>query len=215
MKQIIFAVGLILVFSFSVFAQNENLVCPKIEVVGGGVINPGEPMNFSVKVGDEAKDLNLEYQWTASEGKIIEGQGTSSIKIDITGLANVNVTATIEIKGFPENCRNVSSETGSVVICYRSRLFDEYEKLPAGKIKAKVNELFVLLGSEPNYQGYIINYGTDKEITVLEKQIRDAITFLKYDANRVTVIRGGSNPNGEGVFTKVWIVPPGADNPQP
>ena len=215
MKQIIITTILVLIFSFSAFAQDKNSLCPKIEVVGGGVINPGEPMNFSVKVGDEAKNLNLEYTWTASEGKIIEGQGTSSIKIDITGLAGVNVTATVEIKGFPANCPNILSETGSLVVCSRSRLFDEYEKLSAGKIKAKIAELFVLLGNEPNSQGYLINYGTDKEIAVREKQISNAITFLKYDASRVTVIRGGSNPNGGGISTKVWIVPPGADNPQP
>jgi len=31
----------------------------------------------------------------------------------------------------------------------------------------------------------------------------------------VTVVRGGANPQGAGVWTKVWIVPPGADNPNP
>ena len=70
------------------------------------------------------------------------------------------------------------------------------------------------LGSEPNSQGYIINYGTDKEIAAREKQITKAINFRKYDSSRVTVVNGGANPNGAGVNTKVFVVPPGAANPQ-
>jgi hypothetical protein len=213
MKQIIFATIFGMVFSFSAFAQAEISPCPAIEVSGGGVINPDEPMSFSVRVGDEAKNPNLEYQWTASQGKIIEGQGTSSIKIDMTGLANVNITATVEIKGFPANCENTSSETGSVVVDYRATLIDEYRQLSNNKVKAGMNNLFLKLDKEKYSQGYIINYGTDRQIAVREKQIVKAIAFRKYDASRITIVRGGANRDGGGVLTRVWIIPPGADNP--
>lgn len=214
MKQIIFATILCLVFSFSVFAQNERSPCPTIEVVGGG-INPDETMSFSVKVGDEAKNLNLEYKWTVSQGKIIEGQGTPSVKIDTTGLSDVNITANIEIKGLPENCAKTDSEIGSVIICYREILFDQYGKLSANKIKERIQNLYNELGNNPNSQGYIINYGTDKEIAIREKQITKASSLVRLDPIRLTIVSGGSNPNGAGVWTKVWIVPPGTDNPQP
>jgi len=206
---------LALIFSVSAFAQNENKPCPTIDVSGGGVISLDEPMSFSVKVSDEAKNLDLKYQWTTSQGKIIEGQGTPSIKIDITKLANINITATIEIEGLPENCANADSETGSVIICYRHRLFDEYEKLPYSHIQARISNLYAELGNNSTAQGYIINYGTDKEIATREKQIRKAITSLTLDSSQISIVNGGANPNGAGVWTKIRIVPPGADNPQP
>lgn len=94
-------------------------------------------------------------------------------------------------------------------------MIDEFGKLPADEVKARVDALYITLGNNPNAQGYIINYGTDKEVAAREKQIRDAISFRKYDPSRVTMVRGGANPNGAGVWTKFWIVPPGADNPNP
>jgi hypothetical protein len=42
------------------------------------------------------------------------------------------------------------------------------------------------------------------------------IAFKKYDMTRVTFIKGGTNPSGErGIWTKLWIVPPGAAVPTP
>jgi hypothetical protein len=203
-------------FGLSVFAQNEITPCPEIDV-SGGEVNPEilMSMSFSVNVGDEAKNLKLEYKWTVSHGKMIEGQGTPSIKIDTNGLNDVNITATVEIKGLPENCANTDSETGSAVICYRVRLFDEYGRLSTGEFKARLENLYVELGNNPNFQGYVIIYGTDKEIADRERQIAKAISFLKLDASRVTVVSGGANPNAAGIWTKVWVVPPGVDSPQP
>jgi len=217
MKQIFFAVILALVFSVLTFAQSEKSPCPEIDVSidANELFNLTEPMLFSVKVGDEAKNLSLEYAWTVTQGKIIEGQGTPSIKVDIAGLNDLNITATVEIKGLPKNCAKIASETGSVVIDYRAKLFNEYGKLSANKIREHLKSLYVELGNNSKFKGYIINYGTDTEIAIREKQIRKARNFLKYDASRITIVNGGSNPNGTGVWTKVWIVPPGADNPQP
>jgi len=114
-----------------------------------------------------------------------------------------------------DTCQKTSSETGSIAEKPRPRLFDEFGKLPDDEVKARIQNLYIELGNNPGAQGYIINYGTDKEITARERQIRKAIDFLKQDPSRITLVRGGANPNGAGVWTKVWIVPPGADNPTP
>ena len=63
-----------------------------------------------------------------------------------------------------------------------------------------------------NLQGYIINYGTDKEITKRENQIRESIDFRKYDSYRLTFVRGGNNGKLKTVF---WIVPAGTEPPTP
>lgn len=215
MKQIIFISILTLFFSFSVFAQNTNSLCAKIQVVGGGVIQPGESMNFTANVTGTTKNSTLEYEWKVSSGKIASGQGTSSIIIDTTGLEDINITAEVKIKGFYDNCVSAASETGSVAPKLIGCAFDQFGKKLTNEVKARIQNLYVELGNNLNSQGYIINYGTDEEMANREKQIQKAISFLKFDANRVTIVRGGENRNGAGVWTIVWIVPPGAEFPKP
>ncbi len=195
-------------------------VCPTLDVTGGGVVQPGESMFFTANVsGGTATDLS--YNWTVSNGTISSGQGTPSITVDTTGLNNTNIQATVEVTGVGlcDDCRTLrDSETGSVAPGKPDpRLFDQFGRLPDDEIKARIQNLYVELGNNPTAQGYIISYGTDREIAARERQIRNAISFLNLDASRVTLVRGGStNPTGQrGVYTKVWIVPPGADNPTP
>lgn len=193
-------------------------VCPTLDVSGGGQVRAGEAMNFTANLtGGSGTDFT--YNWTVSAGTISSGQGTPSISVDTTGLTDgTNITATVDIggSGLCENCKPTGSETGGVINPKpESRLIDEFGKLPDDEVKARIDALYVALGNEPNAQGYIINYGTDREIAARERQIQKAINFRKYDASRVTIVRGGANPNGAGVWTKVWIVPAGADNPQP
>ena len=192
-------------------------VCPTtFDVSGGGVVQPGESMSFTATVsGGSSSDIT--YNWTVSAGTITSGQGTPSITVGGTEtLAGQNITATVEIggAGLCDNCPRTNSETGSVADKPRARLFDEFGPLVDDDVKARIQNLYVELGNNPSAQGYIINYGTDREIANRERQIRKAISFLKLDPSRVTLVRGGASPNG-GVYTKVWIVPPGADNPTP
>ncbi len=190
-----------------------DCMCPSLSMSGGGVVAPGEPMYFTANVsGGTANDIS--YDWSVSNGTISSGQGTASITVDTTGLSDTNIKATVNISGsLCATCTRTDSETGSVGKKPRPYLFDEFGKLPDDEVKARIQNLYVELGGNPNSQGYIINYGTDKEVAAREKQIQKAINFLKLDGSRVTVVRGGANPNGKGVWTKVWVVPPGADNP--
>src|SRR5207237_1045434 len=125
------------------------------------------------------------------------------------------IKAEVKIKGLYDNCANTASETGSVTRVACRCAIDEFGKLSDNEVKAYIQNLYVELSNNPEAQGYIINYGTDKEIANRERQIQRAINFLKLNANHVTIVRGGENKNGTGVWTIVWIVPPGAEFPQP
>ena len=205
---------LVLMFVASVFAQtNQPSNCPTLDVSGGGLVEKGQPQSFTANVID-SENRQLEYIWTVSSGKIIAGQGTPSITVE-PGEEEA-ITATVEVKGFPEGCRNTESERASCGLRRpQPSLFDEFGPLNSGDFKARLQNLYVELGNNSQAQGYIINYGTDREIARREKQIRDAVTFLNLDAPRITLVNGGANPRGKGIFTKVWIVPAGADDPTP
>lgn len=175
MKQIVFALTLITIFSFSAFAQNSS--CAKIEVTGGGVILSGEPMEFSVKVTGLTKTSILEYERKVSAGTISSGQGTPSITVHTKGLEDQNVTAEVKVNGLYDDCVNTASETGSVTRIIGCPL-DTYGKLTFADVKARIQNLYVELGNNPDSQGYIINYGTDEEVIVRERQILKAIKYL-------------------------------------
>lgn len=216
MKQIFFAFILAFLFCLSIFGQAQNQLRAKTEDTGG-VVEAGTPMKFVAAVSGKTDNLTLEYEWKVSAGTIASGQGTCAIIVDTTGLADgTNITAEVKVKGFPENCPNTASETGSVVSRKMSWNFDEFGRLANDEVRARLDTFFLELGNDPSAQAYIINYGTDAEITARERLIRNHAAMRKFDANRITFVRGGANPKGEkGVWTVVWIVPPGAEPPKP
>jgi hypothetical protein len=90
-----------------------------------------------------------------------------------------------------------------------SKLY-EFGKATDGYLKMLFSDFSAKLNADPTARGYIINHGTDREIKIRERQIQSAISFLKIDAARVTIVRGG---NGGQQETTVWLVPEGAEMP--
>jgi hypothetical protein len=212
MKSIVIASILIFVFGLNIWAQ-EKTNCPTLDVTGGGVVERNVPLTFTANVGDY--DLSkLTFNWTVSSGEIIEGQGTPTIKVLLKN-NGLNITAIVEVKVLPNGCVLSASETGAICACISPSLFDEYGLLNDEDFKARLQNLFVELGNNPGSQGYMIIYGTKRQISRRKKLFLDGMAFLKLDASRLTMVNGGANPNGKGIWTKVWIVPPGARNPTP
>ena len=89
---------------------------------------------------------------------------------------------------------------------------DEFEKATNGYVKMIMDTFYVELNNNPAAQGYIINYGTAREIIKREKQIKVSIAFRKFDASRITFVRGGYL---KVIKTDLWLVPPGAEPPTP
>jgi hypothetical protein len=121
MKRIFSAFVACLIFQIGVSAQqskNGNSLCPKISVtVSPEVINDlatGNPLVFTAALENLPENSKIEYLWTVAAGRIISGQGTTSIGVDVEVLGNTNPTATVEIKGLPENCLNMVSQTPAI-----------------------------------------------------------------------------------------------------
>lgn len=92
----------------------------------------------------------------------------------------------------------------------QAALFDEFETATNGYVKMKMDSFFVELSNNPSSQGCILNYGTNREIAKREKQLRNSITFRKFDAARIVFVNSGFR----GIIkTELWIVPAGAENP--
>lgn len=189
--------------------------CGTLSVTGpAGLTDPGDVMTFTANVSGGAGTQT--YNWTVSGGTIESGQGTASIRVRTTESdAGSNITATVNLGGLDANCNcpSTASETGSIAIRPEAVLIDEYGKLKADDVRARLDAFFLALQNNPTNQGYIINYGTDREIAAAERLINNHITFRRFDRSRITLVRGGDT--GSGANTKLYRIPPGAENPAP
>lgn len=191
--------------------------CASISVSGpGGVTQPGEQMTFTANVsGGQAS--NLTYNWTVSAGEIVSGQGTSSITVATTrAMANSNVTATVTIGGQDPacDCPATANDSGAIAGFPEAVLIDEYGNIPNDQIRGRLDTFFADLANNPDSQGYVITYGTDRQARVREALIRNHMRLRSVDESRVTFVRGGVHESGT-VYTKLYRVPAGAENPTP
>lgn len=218
MKNLLCVLLFIFTFCFSAFSQTEeNPNCPVLSVSGpAGIVSPGEIMTFTATLDEKAKNYNIEYVWSVSEGnEIVGGQGTPKIEI-IQKDAGGNTTATVEIKGLPEGCPNLASENVSYCSPISFTLIDDFS-LDARRIdKARIDNLLNELQNNPNDQGYIIEYFEPKTSKAsIDQKIKKLTNYIarirRFDANRITIVRVLENENR----TKFYLVPPGAEPPTP
>jgi len=88
--------------------------------------------------------------------------------------------------------------------------FDEFGMAANGDIKARMDNFWANLANDPTAQGYIVNYGSARDVARRETMIRSYIRFRQIDAARTTFIRGGFLKE---IRTQLWIVPSGAQPP--
>jgi hypothetical protein len=93
-----------------------------------------------------------------------------------------------------------------------AKIFAEIGMATNQKFKKLIEEFYIALGKEPLATGYIINYGKVSDVTKREKQIRNSLSFRRYDANRIDIVNGGKS---KVLKTVIWIVPQGAEPPTP
>lgn len=152
----------VLVFCVGIVAQTDKpSPCPIVDVIGpAGVTISGETMTFTANVNSD-DDASLIYSWTVSDGTISEGQGTPIIKVITTTEPSEKeyITATVEVKGLPENCANKASERSVVAIgCRLPITFDEYGKMPFREEKARLANLAFELKKNTDFAALIIIY---------------------------------------------------------
>jgi len=82
--------------------------CPQISVSCPASFKDGEAITFKAGVVSGNPNVVPTYNWTVAVGRIIEGQGTSSIKVDTLGFGRT-FTATVSIAGFDPKCPATAS----------------------------------------------------------------------------------------------------------
>lgn len=185
--------------------------CATLSVTGpAGVTQPGGTMSFTANVS--GGNYTPTYNWSVSDGTIIEGQGTANITVQVPAEGVSNITATVELGGVPAdcNCPTSASETGPVTPDPKAEQTDEFDALSNDDIRGRLDNFFITLQNNPTDRGYIINYGTARQIAARERLIQNHIRFRRFDASRITMVRGEGD-----IKTKLYRVPSGAEDPMP
>lgn len=184
--------------------------CPTLTVDGpASAVQPGETMTFRANVVG-GNQQNITYNWTVSQGSIVSGQGTPQIVVGTEGLEDTNIQATVTITGDEGcNCEESASETGVIAGEPDPELVDEFGPIPNNDVKARLDIFANRLANEPTSSGYIVNYGSARDVTRRERLIRDYLVNDKgIDPSRLVFVNGGVE---SAIRTRLWIVPAGAD----
>jgi len=206
MKQIIFTAILIFAFCFAAYAQTNENSCPIIDVISpAGVVEPTEPVSFIAEVGKETEKFNIEYIWTVKGGKILEGQGTKSIKALMDECGDT-LTATLEIKGLPQTCPFTASETYAIshnCELMRSIPIDGYGKLTVAEEETKMDNFITKLQKEITAEG-VIELPNDKNLIRHLKWLNNYLITKKADKTRISYAISDSDKRE----TWLWLVSP-------
>jgi hypothetical protein len=89
---------------------------------------------------------------------------------------------------------------------------DTVYKTGQGKLKKATEKFLAMLENDKECHGYIINYGTDKEVARRERIINNSIKSSKIDSARIMVVNGGKAYETKSVF---YILPWSAESPTP
>lgn len=157
----------------------------------------------------------ISYDWTITDGIILEGQGTKTIRAKCLGLESCIVG--FDIKGMAPECPSQVSKTIEVEVWeyFTPRKIDSYGDLSFEIEKKHLELLGLELYKATKAQGYIIVYYRPEEITdEIINRVKQVKQFLATNfgiyLDRVTVIYEG---NRGTQMTELWIAPKGVKPP--
>ncbi len=202
-----------------------KLPCPyTVEVSAPSVVNDGDLITFVSEVAYAGSGV-LSYAWSVSpsSAKVVRGAGTNTITVDSTSLGGQSVTATLiaDDGSGDTRCRQMAQATVPVIAPPSPkptpREYDEFPVVAFDDIKARLDLYASELQNAPDTTAYVFVYGgrtsrTGEADKLVERSRSYLVTNRGIDSSRLVIANGGYRENAQ---YELWLVPPGADLPQP
>ena len=190
--------------------------CPNVEISCPTNIAIDQPVTFSANVFGGTPVASPVYNWSVSAGTIIEGQGTSSIKVDTSGLAGQTIKATLSMGELPIDCA-ASCAISIPVPQAKCRKFDEFPAISRNDEKARLDNYGIDLQNDPTSTAYVVIYPKRSskagDAPKHSQQIADYLVNTRHlDARRIVTLVGGAQ---DALRIELWTCPQGATPPQP
>lgn len=209
--------GLILLIVSNAAAQASSQKCPVITVScpNEGVWT-GIPIKFFARIDGPIPPGKPEFKWSVSAGKIIDGQGTSTITVNTDDLIFVPVRATLQVLGIGD-CSTSRTCTTEVINCGLVVKFDQYGALSFEDERARLDNFAIQLKNQPGSQAHIIAYaGREDTAGDVETRLSRTKNYLVLDRGleleRVVIENGGKH---DELTVELYIIPTGFAPPKP
>jgi hypothetical protein len=192
-------------------------VCPAIEITCPTTVGVDQPLTFSSRYsGGVPANVTPVYNWTVSAGRIIEGQGTDTIKVDTSGLAGQTVRASLSIGGYTLEC-SADCAIAIPLPKLNSRKFDEFPDISRNDEKARLDNFGIELQNDPTATAYVIVYpGKSSKRGEIQQHASRVVDYLVnsrgLDQRRIVTMIG---PPRDHLSVELWITPQGATPPNP
>lgn len=192
--------------------------CPAINVQAqpAGIVRDGQRLFFSMNLTGGDPNVAPVIVWNTSAGVVVQGQNTHRIEVDTTGAgANPDreIKAELWVGGYAPECQQQA--TAVVKIIPPAVKFGEFGAVDDATFKRNIETLSSYL-SQSTDSVYVMAYAgraSDRNfLTTWVRKIRDALVAGGLTVNRLRVTDGGYRE--EPIF-EFWIVPPGAEPPNP
>jgi hypothetical protein len=187
--------------------------CPNVGIICPDRAEVGQPLTFTSNITGGTPGVNPIYNWTVSAGTIIEGQGTSSIRVDTTGLAGQTVTATLSMGGYTLDCSATCSVQFPVPV--ECRKFDEFPAIARNDEKARLDNYAIELQNDPTSTAYVIVYpGQRGRPGDVQRHTTRVVDYLVNSRGvggpRIVTLVG---PARDVLMVELWLCPQGAKPP--
>ena len=191
-------------------------VCPAIEIECPTSVGIDQPLTFrSTATGGNPASPPV-FSWTVSPGTIIEGQGTSTIRVDTTGLAGQTVRASLSIGGYTIECA-ADCAVSIPLPKISTRKFDEFPDISRNDEKARLDNFAIELQNDPTATAYVVVYpgrsGKRGEVQHHASRIVEYLVNSRgLDQRRIVTLVG---PPRDELAVQLWVTPQGATPPTP
>ncbi len=185
-------------------------VCPNVYIACPDRVAVDQPVTFVSTVTGTLGNVTPTYNWTVSAGRIIEGQGTPTIKVDTAGLAGQSIQAALSLSGYTLDCSASCSVQFPVPLTCRK--FDEFAELSRNDEKARLDNFFIDLQHDPASTAHVIVHpGHRGKPAAVQTQITNIVDYLVnsrgLDARRIVTQVG---PQRNDLMVELWTCPQGA-----
>ena len=189
--------------------------CPTIEFATPNAMpRPGDAFVVKALIKGSLGTGSLKYEWTTSSGLIEAGQNSGEISIR-TSLEDAakNISIKVNVSGLSPVCDNTASDIVGIadltIVC---GLGEEFGAEKANDVKARVDNIFIMLDNNPNtvvlFEMEFADSETPQERKMRVTRILDAIKFRKYDLNKAIFLISN---NKERTTTRIRILPLSTD----
>jgi hypothetical protein len=190
--------------------------CPVVRVTCPDSAEEGAGPAFTADVSGGDQGVTPTFNWTVSAGTISSGQGTSTIKVDATGVGGQTVTATVDVGGYSRECATSDSCTISITKKGPPAVkFGEYVTPDLSANKAQLDKWVLALQQDPTAQGYLIAYGGRTSGPEDAQKAADNATDYTMNVRKMDGARTLSGVGGyrERPTVELWIAPEGGAPP--